>query len=141
MALRRTKRRSGGQAIIEFALLLPLLLLVLVGITEFGRALMTVNVLNQAAREGARVAAIGYDNAAVTERIMEVLSAARISPTDGGIVIDYPDPSDTNKKVTVTVNSEFAFLGGDILPVDPTISLTGRAVMRYEASLRLVAKD
>ena len=47
-----------GAAIIETALTLPLLLLVAVGIFEFGRAYQTSQVLTNAAREGARVAVL-----------------------------------------------------------------------------------
>jgi Flp pilus assembly protein TadG len=49
-------RSARGAAIIETALTLPLLLLVAVGIFEFGRAYQTWEVMTNAAREGARVA-------------------------------------------------------------------------------------
>jgi Flp pilus assembly protein TadG len=45
-----------GSALLEMALTLPLLLLICVGIFEFGRAYQTQQVLTNAAREGARVA-------------------------------------------------------------------------------------
>ena len=54
-------RRFGserGAAIIETALTLPILLLVAVGIFEFGRAYQTWQVMTNAAREGARVAVL-----------------------------------------------------------------------------------
>jgi len=51
-------RDQKGQALVELALILPLMLLILFGITEFGRALYMVNTLNNAAREGARRAAV-----------------------------------------------------------------------------------
>ena len=44
----RNREANGGNAVIEFALILPLLLMVVFGITELGRAIMTVNVLTQA---------------------------------------------------------------------------------------------
>src|SRR3954470_5531521 len=56
MARRLTSQR--GAAIIETALTLPLILLVSVGIFEFGRAFETWEVLVNAAREGARVAVL-----------------------------------------------------------------------------------
>ena len=52
----RRLRSERGQALIEMALTLPLLLLICVGIFEFGRAYQTWEVLTNAAREGARVA-------------------------------------------------------------------------------------
>jgi Flp pilus assembly pilin Flp len=51
-----------GAAAVEFALLLPLLLLIVFGIIDFGRALNTQITLTQAAREGARALALGQPN-------------------------------------------------------------------------------
>ena len=55
---RKFYRDGRGQSLIEFALVLPMLLVVMLMITEFGRALFQYNVLSQAARAGARVAAV-----------------------------------------------------------------------------------
>ncbi len=121
---------QSGNAVIEFALVLPMLLLVVFGITEFGRAIMTVNVLTAAAREGARVASVaGADSAAVTTRVMEVLDAARITPAAGGITITGPD---ANKAITVTVETDFEILSAKVLPAQGIIRLRGSAVMRFE---------
>jgi len=51
-------RSDRGQSLIEFALTLPMLLVVMFMVTEFGRALFQYNVLAQATREGARVAVV-----------------------------------------------------------------------------------
>ena len=53
---RRAHRR--GQALVEFALVFPVLVLILLGIFEVGRAVFAYNTLGNAAREGARVAAV-----------------------------------------------------------------------------------
>lgn len=69
--LRRSER---GAAIIETALTLPLLLLVAVGIFEFGRAFQTWEVMTNAAREGARVAVLGTaDPGAAEQRVRDYL--------------------------------------------------------------------
>jgi Flp pilus assembly protein TadG len=62
------KDRDRGAAAVEFALCLPLLLLLVFGIIDFGRALSTQLTLTQAAREGVRLAALGYSSAAVDAR-------------------------------------------------------------------------
>lgn len=58
----RTKKicvmNSTGQALVEMAIILPLLMLLVMGIFEFGRAMYIKNSLTQAARSGARVAAV-----------------------------------------------------------------------------------
>jgi hypothetical protein len=50
-------RKSGGQALVEFALILPVFLLVLMGMLEFGSAYDHRNAMAYAVREGARVGA------------------------------------------------------------------------------------
>jgi Flp pilus assembly protein TadG len=56
-----TRIRQGGrrgQALVEFALIFPVLVLLLLGIFEVGRLVFAYNTLGNAAREGARVAAV-----------------------------------------------------------------------------------
>jgi Flp pilus assembly protein TadG len=70
MQRRRARRRprDRGSVAVEFALVLPLLLLIVFGIVDFGRALNAQITLTQAAREGARVASVGGTSSAVTTR-------------------------------------------------------------------------
>lgn len=53
-----TRDRESGQALVEFALVAPLLFLLLFGIIEFGRFVYTSHILNEATREGARYAIV-----------------------------------------------------------------------------------
>lgn len=119
-----------GQSIIEFAVVLPILLMVLFGITEFGRAIMVTNVLNTASREGARLAVVSSvsDSVAVRSRVVEVLNAANIDAKE--ITIQFFLPQ---KSVEVTVTTDFEVLSGGILdPFIGTFELKGKTVMRYE---------
>jgi len=119
-----------GQSIIEFAVILPILLMVLFGITEFGRAIMVTNVLNTASREGARLAAVSSvsDSLSVRARVVEVLDAANIDAK--AITIQFLL---TEKSVEVTVTTDFEVLTGGILdPFIGTFELKGKTVMRYE---------
>ena len=54
----RDRGQSRGQALVEFALILPILILLLVGIFDFGRAVYAFNTINNAAREGLRLAIV-----------------------------------------------------------------------------------
>jgi hypothetical protein len=56
--MKDAKVRSRGQALAEFALVAPIFFLLLFGIIEFGRYVYNVQVLNNAAREGARYAVV-----------------------------------------------------------------------------------
>jgi Flp pilus assembly protein TadG len=62
--LRRPRR---GQALVEFALVLPLLILLLVGVLDFGRAIFAYNSLSNAARSGAREAIVDQNPAAIRD--------------------------------------------------------------------------
>jgi Flp pilus assembly protein TadG len=92
MAKTRRARTTSerGQAMLEVALTLPLLLLVAVGIFEFGRAYQTWQILTNAAREGARVAVLpGVNDDAVEDRVEEYLAAGLIpDPDDADVTID-----------------------------------------------------
>ena len=64
----RGRAGDRGATAVEFALLLPLLLMMVFGLIDFGRALNAQLTLTQAAREGARLAALGAPVPAVTAR-------------------------------------------------------------------------
>ena len=64
-----------GQSLVEFALVLPILLLVVVGILEFGIAFRTFQVVTNAAREGARTAVVGAEPAQVRGRVEQYLNS------------------------------------------------------------------
>jgi Flp pilus assembly protein TadG len=54
-----TRRRSRGQALAEFALIVPIFLLFVFAIIDFGRYVYTANTLSNSAREAARVGSVG----------------------------------------------------------------------------------
>jgi Flp pilus assembly protein TadG len=127
-------KNKDGQSTIEFALVLPILLLVLFGITEFGRAIMVTNILNTASREGARLAAVSAVGDTIVEhRVKEVLAAANLN----GATVDPPSYDLNQKTVTITVRYDFKFLSGRIFdflfpPDHKWLNLKGTTVMRYE---------
>lgn len=95
------RARSGerGQALLETAIMLPLVLLVSVGIFEFGRAYQTWQVLTNAAREGARVAILpGSTTSDVQSRVMTALQAGQLPNTAGATV-------DVNQNATVSIGA------------------------------------
>jgi Flp pilus assembly protein TadG len=86
-------RCRKGQALVEFALVLPLLLLLILGIVEFGRAWNAKQILTDAAREGARLSVIGNSNitdtSQVNTRIRQIVALAGLDSTT--LTITYPD--------------------------------------------------
>jgi Flp pilus assembly protein TadG len=58
-------RSRGGQSLVEFALILPILLILLLGILDFGRAVAAYNSVSNGARSGVRVAIVNQDLPAI----------------------------------------------------------------------------
>ena len=124
----RRHSRERGQSVIEFAFILPLLLLLVFGIVELGRMLMQTNVLTQAAREGARAAAVGADSTSAAARAEDVLNAAGITPSS--IEVSGPD---ADKMMLVVVKTNFQVLApGTLLPFSGVLVLRGASAMRFE---------
>lgn len=65
----RRDPREEGQSLVEFALVLPVLLLLLMGIVDFGRVLSSYLVVSQTARDGVRYASVGGTNTAVGQAV------------------------------------------------------------------------
>ena len=116
--MKRMKRFESerGTALMETALTLPLILLVSVGIFEFGRAFQMVQVLTNAAREGARVAVLpGSSVDQVKDRVVAYLTAGQVPGPSTAIVIVDPNVSinvgtGTATGSKVTVNYPFSFM-------------------------------
>jgi Flp pilus assembly protein TadG len=81
-------RTTRGQALVEFTLVVLMMLVLLLGIAEFGRAWMTRNILTGASREAVRVAAVQGNVAAATGRANDILSSAGIVGASVNIVPD-----------------------------------------------------
>jgi Flp pilus assembly protein TadG len=78
------RRRARGQSLVEFALVLPLFLLILAAIVDFGMGLATTITLGNAAREGARLGTVNPNTTAVEARVRAVagtLDGTRLTVT------------------------------------------------------------
>ena len=94
----RGMKKHRGAALIEFALIVPLLIFLLLGIVEFGIVVMHQLTLEQAAREGSRLAAVRNPTTEVVERITNSasilpngseLEIAMAYSTDNGLTYPY----------------------------------------------------
>ena len=127
--MRRTRRasRQRGSVLVEFALVLPLLVLIVMLVLEGSRLVRTHQVLNNAAREGARLSVIRENLGSTDAIIAEVVTYATqngVPLTAGGVTVSQtasiPTPSGTPMSASVvtvsytyTMNylSVFAWLG------------------------------
>jgi Flp pilus assembly protein TadG len=103
-------RNERGQALLETAITLPIILLVCVGIFEFGRAYQVQQVLTNAAREGARIACLpGTTDALVNTTVRTYLTNGGLTPVDAAIVRNVPF-SGTTTASRVTISYPFNFM-------------------------------
>ena len=96
---RHRSRRGTGQAMVEFALVVPVFLLVLSGILDFGFMLFTRMSVINAAREGARYGAMYADPTNLATVVKNRVSSAASS---GGIFVD---PNDSNAVTVVCLQT------------------------------------
>ncbi|HEX9998138.1 MAG TPA: TadE/TadG family type IV pilus assembly protein [Abditibacterium sp.] len=110
--LRRERRRAF--AIVEFALILPILLAILLGIIEFGWMAKSNLTLANATREGVRTASLGAATADISNRITTSASPLLLASPNGSILMQYSTnggtnyldwPADVNGKNSVPVGS------------------------------------
>jgi Flp pilus assembly protein TadG len=141
--LHRGSRRAG-QAVVEFALILPVFALLVFAAIEFGRAYYDLHLLTTAAREGARTGSlVGKVESDVTSAVSDFLTGAGMS---GGwsttTTVTQPDGSSRSgglvnaqeaDRVAVTVHFNFQVLTGRIIPgFSGTIPLNQQCVYRHE---------
>lgn len=67
--------KRDGQAMVELAIVLPVLLLLIMAIADFGRIFHSYLIISNASREGARVALINYDVDQIRDRVTETASS------------------------------------------------------------------
>jgi Flp pilus assembly protein TadG len=79
--------RARGQSLVEFALVLPIFLVVVLGIFDLGRAVFAYNTLTNAAREGARLAIVNQNVASVSSRTVN--QAISLGLTSADVTVHY----------------------------------------------------
>lgn len=127
--MRRRSEREDGSTVVEFALLLPILFLVLLAAVQVGVLARDRLVLTQAARAGAREAAVSLDDAGVREATLEASPGLDPSLLEVGVVRE----GTLGTPVTVTVSYRAGMAGplaGWLLP--EVVDLRAVASMRQE---------
>jgi Flp pilus assembly protein TadG len=118
-----------GQDTVEFALILPVLFLIIMGIFDMGRAVYTASVLHNAAREGARYGSIFPADTAGIETAARQLSVGLVAAdVDVDITVTNTSPART---IVVAVQYDMplvtpligAFFGGQTVPLGSQASM------------------
>jgi Flp pilus assembly protein TadG len=137
------RRRERGAALLEAAVTVPIILLISVGIFEFGRAYQTWQVLTNAAREGARLAVIaGSTDADVAGRVRGYMTAGQLPNASTAVVTINRGvaltASDTGSRITIDYPFQFMVLNPVVRLVSPSattgapITMQASAIMRNE---------
>jgi Flp pilus assembly protein TadG len=138
---RQRLRRWGsedGQALVEFAIVVPLLLLLIVGLVEFARAWNTQQVLTDAAREALRNSVVAnpeftYD--ALLAQIDAALMRASLDPQNAQVSVDgWKAGTGTPAQIHIDYRYDFGFFGPLIgwASNDRSLALSTSFVMRNE---------
>ncbi len=129
----RTHNRERGASAVEFALIVPMLLILVLGIAEFGRAYNVQTTLSGAARAGVRVMALD-DDAAAARTATKAAAAPAITLSDGQIAVTTSPATSpvscspgTERTVTLNVTYVMPFISNFF---GSSITLKGRGVMR-----------
>jgi Flp pilus assembly protein TadG len=129
MTVRGNLRREEGAAAVEFALIVGLLAILIFGLLEYGLAFWQVQNLRAAAREGARVAAVGGDTTAIRSAMSTSSAGSLPSAGSWSFAQSNTCSNDTaGEPVTITINN--ASLSGAVqeafsvsIPFLPPITL------------------
>jgi Flp pilus assembly protein TadG len=98
-------RGQKSQALIEFALVSPVLLLLLFGVIDLGRAILYYDTLNHAAREGARVAVRASNQLPTNADVLNAVSAQML-----GAPVTEPCPQGPVTASTPPANSAYLYV-------------------------------
>jgi Flp pilus assembly protein TadG len=138
---RDRRRRRGGQSLVEFAVVLPVFLLILAGILDFGLGLYSQMTVINAAREGARLGVVEPGNVADIKARVDAMAAGldktrlTISVTcqhsDGSACSGTWASTDTDSE-TVIVKVDYAYRMLWPLAFGNTLNLSSTVQMRIE---------
>jgi Flp pilus assembly protein TadG len=140
----RRLRHARGSELVEFALILPLLLVLVAGIVDFALMFQAFEVVTNAAREGARVRVLpGYSSADAQARVTAYLAASGLTGRATTVVTATPIPGGgggapvtTGYQVSVAYVHPITLLGPILSLIGgsaaSTITLNGVSVMRAE---------
>jgi Flp pilus assembly protein TadG len=123
-------KSESGQSLVEFALIVPLLILLLFGIVDFGRIFHAYLTIDHAGREAARAASIGKDDTQV--KSTAVTDAVGISLTTDRVVISPNGTRVSGNDVSITITYPITFLTPVIGSIVGPITLEDTTVMRVE---------
>lgn len=131
-ALGQLFNREEGQALVELALVLPILLLLIFGCVEFGRIFGTHLLINNLARDAARYGVVGHSDSEINDLI---ISNSAWLDEDNLLITIKPSYNDREKGEALDVKVDYSL--NLLTPViaeilDNPLPLSGQCIMRIE---------
>lgn len=131
------RKKESGQGMVEFALILPLLLILILGVFDFGRAFYSYLTFEHAGREAARYASIGADGGDINKIKEKAVDASNglVSTIDKVDVSYSEDPVTKYKYVTVKfVDVSMDFYTPVLIALNPFSFPNQSTTMRVEGT-------
>jgi len=130
---RRWQRiRRRGSAVVEFAVVAPVFVLLVFGMIEYGRMVMVQQILTNASREGARVGILDNSTTAdVNAAVNQYLTPAGISGATTTVTPDPPSSAASGAPVSVNVS-----VGYNQVSWLPSPFYLGGTTIQYTATMR-----
>ena len=126
---KRIRKNQRGNALIEFALVIPILLLLVMGIIEFGYIFNGYIILTGAAREGARVAVVGKTDE-ISEKVINHTAGSYIK----NVQAQNPVLGEVGEETIVTVTGTIPMLTGFFDFLGDSLTLSTQATMRQQVA-------
>lgn len=125
-------KNEEGQSLVEFAILIPVLMVIIMGIFEFGFILNSYITINSSSREGARLASVGGTDLEIRDKVVD--SSPNLDSSNLEIII-LPSEGSRNRGDTVTVYINYDYqvkipLIGAI--INNSVELNAETSMRIE---------
>lgn len=131
--LKLNKKNSKGQSLVEIAIVLPILILIVMGIIEFGLLFNNYIIIANASREAARKAALGGTDSEIIQVVENMTTTLNLSNMNISI-----SPSFSSRRHGTQAKVEVVYRAGLITPVigeffpGGEARLTATSVMRVE---------
>ena len=131
MVALKSLRNQNGQSLVEFAIILPIILLLVMGILQFGMMLNSYLAIQNAAREGARAGVVGSTDTEIRNLIIS--TSPVLEPVNLNVNVT-PGEAERKSGDTLTVNVTYNYKL--IVPIINSLFSSG-VVLRGQTSMRI----
>ena len=127
------QQRQAGQGLVEFALVIPIFLLVVFALLDVGRGVLTYNTLSDAARVGVREAIVNQDPDEIDAKVMQLTNAVGLGVAADKVNVSYDcTPPAIGCVATVSVEATYTPFTPFVVEILGPITMTTDSSMTVE---------